>query len=123
MAGFTFEPSRAQQLLQQGAAEGARINDSTQVAKSVMGKYCITCHRNKVRTGGLSLESAELEHIPKGAETWEKVIRKVRAGMMPPPGMPRPDKQILDAFSRFLETSLDEAAVANRRPGRATAHR
>jgi mono/diheme cytochrome c family protein len=119
VAGFTFEPSRAQQR----PAETARVNDSAQVAKSVIGKYCLTCHSDKARTGGLSLESADIEHIPKGAETWEKVIRKVRAGMMPPPGMPRPDKPTLDAFSTYLETSLDHAAAANPRPGRATAHR
>jgi len=118
VACFTFEPTRAQQR-----SETARINDSAQAAKSVIGKYCVTCHSDKARTGGLSLQSADVEHIPQGAETWEKVIRKVRAGMMPPPGMPRPDKETLDAFSTFLETSIDSAAAANPRPGRATAHR
>src|SRR5262249_47581908 len=88
VAGFTFEPGRAQQR----PAETARINDSAQV-KSVISKYCVTCHSDKARIGGLSLESADIEHVRQRAETWEKVIRKVRAGMMPPPGMPRPDKE------------------------------
>jgi len=108
---------------QQRPAETARASDGAQTAKSVIGKYCVTCHSDKARTGGLSLESADVQHIPQGAETWEKVIRKVRAGMMPPPGMPRPDKETLDAFSTFLETSIDNAAAANPKPGRATAHR
>src|SRR2546425_439961 len=91
--------------------------------KAVLDSYCVTCHSDKARTGGLSLENADLGDIPKGAETWEKVIRKVRAGMMPPPGMRRPDKATLDGFSAFLETSLDRAATTKPRPGRATVHR
>ncbi len=117
LAGLSFSPTRAQQ----------RPITATQTAsttpKAVIGTYCVTCHSDKARTGGLSLQSADLEDIPKGAETWEKVIRKVRAGMMPPPGMPRPDKATLDNFSASLETSLDRAAAARPRPGRATAHR
>ena len=91
--------------------------------KAVLDSYCVTCHSDRARTGGLSLENADLGDIPKGAETWEKVIRKVRAGMMPPPGMRRPDKATLDGFSAFLETSLDRAATTKPRPGRATVHR
>src|SRR4029079_15096474 len=71
----------------------------------------------------LSLEHADFTDIPKSAETWEKVIRKVRAGMMPPPGMPRPPGSQLDAMAGFLETSLDRAAVARPRPGRTAMHR
>jgi mono/diheme cytochrome c family protein len=89
----------------------------------VLNKYCVTCHSDKAKTGGLSLEHANLTDIPKGAETWEKVIRKVRAGMMPPPGMPRPDKPALDSFAGYFETSLDRAAAAKPNPGRLAMHR
>jgi mono/diheme cytochrome c family protein len=89
----------------------------------VLNKYCVTCHSDKAKTGGLSLEHANLTDIPKGAETWEKVIRKVRAGMMPPPGMPRPDKPALDGFVGYFETSLDRAATAKPNPGRLAMHR
>jgi len=85
--------------------------------------YCITCHSDKTRTGGLSLERADLVDVPKGAETWEKVIRKIRAGMMPPPTAPRPAAARLDALAEFLETSLDRAAAAKPRPGRTVMHR
>jgi hypothetical protein len=85
--------------------------------------YCATCHSEKSRTGGLSLEGADLADVPKGAETWEKVIRKVRAGMMPPPGAKRPEAAQLDGFTRYLETSLDRAAAAKPRPGRMVMHR
>ena len=74
--------------------------------------YCGTCHGDKTRSGGLSLERSDLVDVPKGADTWEKVIRKVRAGMMPPPGAPRPDAAKLDAFAGYLESSLGRQAAA-----------
>jgi mono/diheme cytochrome c family protein len=92
-------------------------------ASAVIKTYCVTCHGDKTRSGGLSLEGADLTNIPNGAETWEKVIRKVRAGMMPPPGARRPEAPQLDAFAGFLETSLDRAAAAKPRPGRTAIHR
>ncbi len=110
-----------------GAAQGSA---TAQPAKgfaldhaAVLGTYCATCHSDRTRSGGLSFEHADLTDIPKSAETWEKVIRKVRAGMMPPPGMPRPDGSRLDGMVAFLETSLDRAAAAKPRPGRTTMHR
>jgi uncharacterized protein DUF1592/uncharacterized protein DUF1588/uncharacterized protein DUF1587/uncharacterized protein DUF1585/uncharacterized protein DUF1595/cytochrome c len=90
---------------------------------TVVRTYCATCHSDRTRSGGLSLEHADFTDIPKSAETWEKVIRKVRAGMMPPPGMPRPPGGQLDAMAAFVETSLDRAAAAHPRPGRTAMHR
>ena len=71
----------------------------------------------------MSLEHADLTDIPKHAELWEKVIRKVRAGMMPPAGMPRPEAATLEAFVSHLETTIDRAAAASPRPGRTALHR
>jgi mono/diheme cytochrome c family protein len=99
----------------------AEANPAAQSA--VLNTYCVTCHNDKARTGGLTLEHADLTDVPKSAETWEKVIRKVRAGMMPPAGMKRPEKATLDGLATYLEASLDEAALAKPRPGRATMHR
>jgi hypothetical protein len=76
-----------------------------------------------LRTGGLSLQSLDLGNVPKGAETWEKAIRKLRVGSMPPQGMPRPDKAAVDGLASFLERSLDSAYAANPDPGLATMHR
>ena len=72
------------------AAQSAAAPSPPASHATVVGTYCVTCHSDRTRTGGLSLEHADLTDIPKSAETWEKVIRKVRVGMMPPPGMPRP---------------------------------
>ncbi len=90
---------------------------------AVLNKYCVTCHSDKNRTGGLSLQAADLTDVPRKAETWEKVIRKLRAGSMPPQGMPRPDRATLDGLASYLEVSIDRAAAANPNPGHAAMHR
>jgi hypothetical protein len=61
--------------------------------------------------------------VPKGADTWEKAIRKLRVGMMPPPGMPRPARAQLDGLAGYLESALDRAAAERPRPGRTAMHR
>ena len=58
--------------------------------RAVLDKYCITCHNQKLKTAGLSLEAADFARPSNSADIWEKVIRKLRAGVMPPPGMRRP---------------------------------
>src|SRR5215207_4375898 len=86
----------------QGSAQGALIN-----------QYCVTCHDQRAKTGGLALDTMSLSDIPAGAETWEKVIRKVRGGQMPPAGVPRPAQPALDALVAHLEASIDKAALAS----------
>ncbi len=76
-----------------------------------------------MRTGGLSLQGADLTDIGRNAETWEKVIRKLRTGSMPPQGMPSPAQPAIDGLASFLETSLDRAAAAKPNPGHAAMHR
>jgi hypothetical protein len=89
---------------------------------ATVATYCVTCHSDRLRTSDLSLEHIDLAD-PAAAPTWEKVIRKVRAGMMPPAGMPRPEPQALEAFVSSVEDSIDRAAAANPRPGRTALHR
>ena len=69
-----------------------------------------------MRTGGLSLQAADLSDIPRNAENWEKVIRKLQTGSMPPQGMPRPEQSALDGLASYLEVSLDRAATAKPNP-------
>ena len=90
---------------------------------ALLDQYCATCHNEKLKTGGLSLQKADLADIPKGAETWEKVIRKLRVGAMPPQGMPRPDKTALDGLASFFEAALDRGYSAKPNLGHATMHR
>ena len=92
--------------------------------RAVLEQYCLACHSEQVRSGGLSLEAVDVADVPSAGETWEKVVRKMNAGMMPPPGMPRPDAVTQRGFVSWLEDELDRAALANPDPGRTeTFHR
>jgi hypothetical protein len=71
----------------------------------------------------LSLDTLDLANVPLDAAVWEKVVRKVRGGMMPPVGMPRPDRAMLDQLAAHLETTIDAAALKAPRPGRRVLHR
>ena len=90
---------------------------------ALLNKYCVTCHSEKTRTGGLVLEKRDLSKIAEEAEVWEKVVRKLHAGAMPPMGLPRPDNADVDRFASWLETSLDRAAAEHPNPGRTLIHR
>jgi hypothetical protein len=76
-----------------------------------------------LRTAGLTLDTASVDNVVGSADVWEKVLRKVRTGAMPPPSMPRPDKTAADAFASWLETALDQASAAHPNPGRVAVHR
>jgi mono/diheme cytochrome c family protein len=97
--------------------------DSPAAQTALLNKYCVTCHNAKLRTGGLSLQDANLANVPADAETWEKAIRKLRAGAMPPQGVPRPDAASLNDLAAFLENAVDRAAAAKPNPGHAAMHR
>jgi mono/diheme cytochrome c family protein len=91
--------------------------------RKLVDQYCVGCHNQRVTSGGLRLDSADLSKVSAGAETWEKVIRKLRAGAMPPPGMPRPDPAAYSGFASWLESRIDTAAQANPYAGRPLLHR
>ena len=84
-------------------------------------RYCVTCHNPRLNTGGLSLDPADLAKVEARAETWEKVVRKLRTGMMPPAGAPRPSPEALQTFTSRLEAQLDGAARPD--PGAPALHR
>jgi mono/diheme cytochrome c family protein len=91
--------------------------------RAVLDQYCVTCHNEKLKTAGLLLDKADVVHPGNARETWEKVLRKLRSGEMPPPGARRPDGATYASVIAFLENSLDEAAAANPNPGRVAVHR
>ena len=84
----------------------------------LLNRYCVTCHNEKLRTAELTLDQVDVENVSENAEVWEKVVRKLRTGQMPPAGMPRPDQATYDSFATYLETELDRAAAADPNPGR-----
>jgi mono/diheme cytochrome c family protein len=96
---------------------------STSASRALVDTYCITCHNQRSKTAGLMLDAANLDQVSEDAETWEKVIRKLRGRMMPPPGAPRPDEASIDTFVTQLESSIDRAAASHANPGHVMLHR
>jgi len=86
--------------------------------RQTLDRYCVTCHNQRLVTAGLKLDDADVANPGTGAEIWEKVVRKLRTGMMPPPNMPQPSMDDRVALLSWLETSLDKAAAAKPNPGR-----
>ncbi|MEE8130455.1 MAG: DUF1592 domain-containing protein [Vicinamibacterales bacterium] len=111
--------------LRAGAPEqAAPAESSASPHRALLDRYCVTCHNERLKTAGLTLDTMELARVGTGADVWEKVIRKLRAGSMPPPGRPRPDSSGSTAFVSYLETELERTATANPDPGRTeTFHR
>ncbi len=91
---------------------------SAQQASAAVQKYCATCHSAQIHTADLVLDPAAVAHPQTDAERWEKVIRKLRARSMPPPGAPRPDPATYAALQGFVETRIDSAAAAHPNPGK-----
>src|ERR1700681_2904961 len=89
--------------------------------RAVLDRYCVTCHNEKLRTAGLALDSLDVTNPSANAEVWEKVIAKLRAGAMPPPGRARPDAATYAAVASSLETEIDRAWAASPNPGRVSA--
>ena len=91
--------------------------------RALLDRYCVGCHNARAKTGGLALDSLQPDRAGEAAETWEKVVRKLRAGMMPPSGAPRPDRITLDSFQGRIEATLDRWAEAHPNPGVTALHR
>ena len=84
----------------------------------LVDQYCTSCHNDSLKTAELALDVASAHSVGENAETWEKVVRKLRARQMPPVGLPRPDEATYEAAVSSLEASLDSAAAAHINPGR-----
>ena len=104
-----------------GAPAGAAQADRTAEPRRMFRRYCIGCHNDRLRTADLSIAGLDLENLSHDAETWEKVVTRLRAGSMPPPGRPRPDDATYRNVAGWLETELDSAWAADPQPGRINA--
>ena len=118
MAGLVLTPMQAQQGQ---PASSSPSPDPSQ--RELLNRYCVTCHNDTAKTGGLTLSKMDVDHPAADAEVWEKVIRKLRAGLMPPSGAPRPDRAVLDGLRRSIEISIDRAALEKPNPGMTALHR
>src|SRR5436190_19331935 len=85
--------------------------------RAVLDKYCITCHNQRSRTAGLALDTADVGNAGTSPELWEKVIAKLRAGSMPPPGNIAPDSDTYRAVASWPENEIERAWAVERNPG------
>ena len=119
-------------------AQQAETRDGAPVSpqRALVDRYCVTCHNgdfvrgtdeprsllvSQLRAVGLALDDVDVNNVGEHPEVWEKVVRKLRVGAMPPQPRPRPDKETYEGFRRWLEDELDRAAEANPDPGRTQA--
>lgn len=98
-------------------------SEPNDASRALLNRYCVTCHNQKLKTGGMVLEGADLDHIAQNGELWERVLRKLRTGEMPPPGLPRPSPEASASLANRLEETLDKAATLHPNPGRPAIHR
>ncbi len=75
--------------------------------RAMLTTYCFTCHNTRAKVGGLVLDALNLQTATEDAQTWEKVLRKLRGHLMPPPGTPQPRQADVDAFMTWMESTLD----------------
>ncbi|MBI1786045.1 MAG: DUF1592 domain-containing protein [Acidobacteria bacterium] len=92
-------------------------------AQTLVNRYCLGCHNDKLKTASVSLEGLPAASAGAEAKTWEKVLSKVRTGEMPPLGLPKPDAASSASFLTWLEAELDRAARARPNPGAPSIHR
>ena len=104
-------------------APSVSIETSPSSSEALLKRYCITCHNNVMRRGNLLRDQLDVEQPRQDPQTWEKVVRKLRTGMMPPSGAPRPNRATLDRFATDVEDRLDRAAAATPNPGAPVLHR
>jgi hypothetical protein len=110
-------------FLAMGCAQTPASPFSSTSEHSLINQYCSGCHNDKLKSGGMTLTKLDVEYPGQSVELAEKVIRKLRVGLMPPPGMRRPDATTIQAFAAAIESGIDQAASAHPNPGRPALHR
>jgi hypothetical protein len=113
------EPSQAPAMASSRQAEPMSVASQ----QDLLDQYCVFCHDDVEKSGGMSLSGLNLTHVEESAELAEKVIRKLRAGMMPPAGQPRPDAATLQSLAASLEGGIDTIAADNPNPGQRSLQR
>lgn len=107
-------PAKPQQTADAGAA-------SATAQRALVQQYCVTCHNDRTKRANITLENMDPATAGDHPELWEKVVRKLRAGVMPPPEIRRPDLAAYTGLTEWLETQIDRKAKVN--PGTVVLHR
>ncbi len=114
---------RPRAAVEVSAPAGQHAATTAASQRALLDRYCVGCHNERLRTGGLALDTLDVARVGEAPAIWERVVLKLRGGMMPPAGRPRPDRQTYDGFRTWLEAELDRAAASRIEPGRVPAHR
>ena len=120
-------PAEAQPRLAPPASEVQQTAHSFPAAetpqRALLDRYCVACHNERRRTGGLALDTLDVSRVGEAPGIWERVVLKLRGGMMPPAGRPRPGPADYEGFRAWLEAELDRSAGSRPDPGRVPTHR
>ena len=103
------------------AARAQEAPPEPELLQQTVRQYCVTCHNDRLRTAELSLDGVDLSEVGAHAETWEKVVSKLRTRTMPPAGRPRPDVETYATLATWLESEIDRYAASHLNPGRTEA--
>ncbi|MDQ6664701.1 MAG: hypothetical protein M3Z23_09945, partial [Acidobacteriota bacterium] len=107
---FSFAPlASTQQKISSSAA--------SPTPRALVNQYCVACHNQKVKTAGVALDAIDPQKVSPDSAVWEKVLRKVSAGQMPPAGMPHASPAATADFTKWLGDALDQAAAGHPNPG------
>src|SRR6266480_7434947 len=124
-SGASASPiGRSNQATSGASASPIGRSNQTTAERALLDQYCVTCHNDKTKRANLTLEKLDLTTAGDNPELWEKVVRKLRAGVMPPPGMRRPALTEYEGLRDWLETEIDRKAAARGiNPGYVVLHR
>src|SRR5579863_1030661 len=118
---ISYRPATGQSTLARQPTPAQK--PSALAERALLDQYCVTCHDDEQKTSGLSLQKLDLATVGDHPELWEKVVRKLRAGMMPPPGMARPALEKYEEMRDWLEGQIDRTAAVHPNPGSVVLHR
>ena len=119
MAGLAIAAWEGGRVRAAGPQQASSERPSPQASyRAVLDRYCVTCHNERMRTAGLTLDTLSLSTVSADAEVWETVLRKLHSGAMPPLGRPRPEPSTISGLMSWLMTEIDSAAAARPNPGR-----
>ena len=105
-------------LQRQISPASSAVASDTSPHRATLTRYCLTCHNERLRTAGLTLNPEGLQQVGASVEVWEKVVNKLRSAAMPPPGAPRPDQAAINGLAAWLEGALNAEAETRPDPGR-----
>jgi mono/diheme cytochrome c family protein len=117
-ASFYVRAAQSAPPQQEAAKPKSAATEPVSPQRAFLNQYCAGCHNQRLKSGGLALDALDLSHVGDNPVPWEAVVRKLRAGLMPPAGLPRPEEKTYDEFRMWVQSELDRSAATHPDPGR-----